>query len=73
MKIVSVNQDRYVVLETVSVPKAQSGDSEQLKKTHFLADTVLRTDNSLSICSKIVDVEFDEIKDTKGENLDTYM
>jgi hypothetical protein len=73
MKIVSVNQDRYVVLETVPVPKAKSVDSEQLKKRHFLADTVLRKDNTLYICYKIIDAEFIEIKDNKGENVDTYM
>lgn len=73
MKIVSVNQDRYVVLETVPVPEIESVDSEQLKKRYFLADTVLRKDNTLYICSKIIDAEFVEIKDNKGENVDTYM
>jgi len=59
-KILSVNDDRYIVLGTVSVNSGYTTD--QLKTMWGLADTVLRNDNTYYVCSKIIDAEFTMVK-----------
>ncbi len=59
MKIVTIGDDGYIVLGKVSVNTNQSGD--ELKSQYRLADTILRNQNELFICMKIIDVEFYDI------------
>ena len=56
MKIITVGDDGYIVLGKVSVNT--SYDTDQLKSQWRLADTILRNQNELYICMKIIDVEF---------------
>jgi|TARA_Y100000296_G_scaffold11110_1_gene12804 hypothetical protein len=59
-KILSVNDDRYIVLGTVSVDSGYTPD--KLKTMWRLADTVLRNDNTFYVCSKIIEAEFTTVK-----------
>jgi len=59
-KILSVNDDRYIVLGTASVNSGYTPD--KLKTMWGLADTVLRNNNTYYVCSKIVDAEFTMVK-----------
>jgi hypothetical protein len=59
-KLLSVNDDRYIVLGTVSVNSGYTTD--QLKTMWGLADAVLRNDNTYYVCSKIIDAEFTMVK-----------
>ena len=59
MKIVTIGDDGYIVLGKVSVNTNQSSD--ELKSQYRLADTILRNQNELFICMKIIDVEFYDI------------
>ena len=59
MKIITVGDDGYIVLGKVSVNTNQSSD--ELKSQYRLADTILRNQNELFICMKIIDVEFYDI------------
>ena len=59
-KFVEVGNDRYVVLGTVSVDSGYSTD--QLKNMWALADTVLKNGNQYYICSRIIEAEFEELK-----------
>jgi len=59
-KILSVNDDRYIVLGTASVNSGYTPD--ELKTMWSLADTVLRNDNTYYVCSKIIDAEFTMVK-----------
>ena len=63
MKIININDDRYVVRGTVSAQKVTNISTEELKNRYSLADTVLRNGDTLYICMKIIDVEFEDIND----------
>ena len=56
MKIITVGDDGYIVLGKVSVNTNRSSD--ELKSQWRLADTILRNQNELYICMKIIDTEF---------------
>ena len=56
MKIITVGDDGYIVLGKVSVNTSYS--TEELKSQWRLADTILRNQNELYICMKIIDTEF---------------
>ena len=58
-KIIKINDDRYMILGTVSV--ASGYNTEELKSMWRLADTVLRNGNEFYICNKIIDAEFYDI------------
>ena len=58
-KIITVGDDGYIVLGRVSVNT--SYDTDQLKSQWRLADTILRNQNELYICMKIIEVEFNDI------------
>ena len=60
MKLVTVNDDLFVVCGTVLVEKVITS-TEELKSQYRLADTVLRNGDSYYICQKINDVEFEDI------------
>jgi hypothetical protein len=63
LQIINVNDDRYVVRGTVSAQKVTNISTEELKNRYSLADTVLRNGDTLYICMKIIDVEFEDIND----------
>ena len=63
MQIINLNDDRYVVRGTVSAQKVTNISTEELKNRYSLADTVLRNGDTLYICMKIIDVEFEDIND----------
>ena len=63
MQIINVNDDKYVVQGTVSAQKVTNISTEELKNRYSLADTVLRNGDTLYICMKIIDVEFEDIND----------
>ena len=56
MKIITVGDDGYIFLGKVSVNT--SYDTDQLKSQWRFADTILRNQNELYICMKIIDTEF---------------
>ena len=56
MQIVTIDGEGYIVLGVVSVNT--SYDTDQLKSQWRLADAVLRNNQELYICMKIIDVEF---------------
>ena len=60
MKLITVNDDLYVICGTVLVEKVITC-TEELKSQYRLADTVLRNGDSYYICQKINDVEFEDI------------
>ncbi len=62
MQIINVNDDRYVVRGTVSVHKVTNLTTEELKNQYSLVDTVLRNGDTLYICMKIIDGEFEDFK-----------
>ena len=59
MQIVSVKNDRYLVLGTVSVN--QVTNTNTLKQKYFLSDAVLRNGDQYFICMKLVDIEYEDI------------
>jgi len=59
VRFISVNNDRYVVLGTVSVETGYT--TQQLKDMYTLADTVLRNGKEYFICMKVIEAEFDDI------------
>jgi len=59
MKIVTIGDDSYMILEEVSVETEYTG--EQLKSQYRLADTILRNNNKFYICMKIINAEFNMI------------
>ena len=61
MQIINVNDDRYVVQGTVSAQKVTNITTDQLKDRYSLADTVLRNGDTLYMCMKIIDAEFDDV------------
>ena len=63
MKIISANDDRYVVLVTVSVNKVTelAKTPSELKQLYTLADAVLRNGDIYFICNKIIEAEWKEV------------
>ena len=59
MQIVTVDGEGYIVLGRVSVNT--SYDADQLKSQWRLADTILRNQNELFICMKLIEAEFKDI------------
>ena len=57
-QIITVNEDRYLVLGTV--PATQDYSPEQLKQ-EWNADTVLRNGNTLYLTTKLIEAEFEDI------------
>jgi len=57
-QIITVNEDRYLVLGTV--PATQDYSPEQLKQ-EWKADTVLRNGNTLYLTTKLIEAEFEDI------------
>ena len=56
MQIVTVDGEGYIVLGKVSVNTSYS--TEELKSQWRLADTILRNQNELYICMKMIQAEF---------------
>ena len=59
MKIITVGDERYMLLGKVSVDCGYT--PEELKTQWRLADAVLRNGNELYICSKLIESEFKDI------------
>ena len=59
MKIITVGDDGYIVLGRVSGNTSYS--TEELKSHWRLADTILRNQNELFICMKLIEAEFKDI------------
>ena len=62
MRIIDVDDIKYVVRGTVLASKVTHLSTEELKKQYSLADTVLRNGDTLYICMKIIDGEFVDFK-----------
>jgi len=60
MQIINVNDDKYVVCGTVSAHKVTDITTDQLKDRYSLADAVLRNGDTLYICMKTIDAEFED-------------
>ena len=58
-KIIAINDDRYMILGTVSASTEFSND--ELKQQYGLADTILRNKDQLYVCMKLIEAEWDEI------------
>jgi len=58
-QIITVSEDRYLVLGTV--PATQDYSPEQLK-LDWNADTVLRNGNTLYLTTKLIEAEFEDIE-----------
>ena len=58
-KIITINDDRYMILGTASVDCGWT--TEELKSQYSLADAVLRNGNEYYICSKLINAEWEEI------------
>ena len=58
-QIITVNEDRYLVLGTV--PATQDYSPEELKR-EWHADTVLRNGNTLYLADKLIEAEFEDIE-----------
>ena len=63
MRIISANNDRYVVLGTVLAKKVTElvNAPQELKKLYNLADAVLLNGDTYYICNKIIDAEWKEV------------
>ena len=59
MQIIAIGDERYMTLGVVSVDCGYN--TEELKTMWRLADTVLRNENKLYICSKLMEAEFKDI------------
>ncbi len=59
MELITIGDDRYMVLEKVSVDSGYS--IEELKSMWGLADTVIRNGDTLYICSKLIVAEFYDV------------
>jgi len=59
MKIITVGDDGYITLGIVSVNTSYEAD--QLKSQWRLADAILRNQNELFICMKLIEAEFEDI------------
>ena len=56
MEIVAIGDEGYIILGIVSANT--SYDTDQLKSMWRLADTILRSDDKLYVCQKIIKAEF---------------
>ena len=56
MEIVTIGDEGYIILGIVSVNT--SYDTDQLKSMWRLADTILKSDDKLYVCQKIIKAEF---------------
>ena len=56
MEIVTIGDEGYIILGIVSVNTSYGTD--QLKSMWRLADTILRSDDKLYVCQKIIKAEF---------------
>ena len=56
MEIVTIGDEGYIILGIVSANT--SYDTDQLKSMWRLADTILRSDDKLYVCQKIIKAEF---------------
>ena len=63
MQIITVNDDKYVVRGQVLADKVTDVPADELKKRYSLADTILRNGDTLYICMKVIEVEFEDIQD----------
>ena len=61
MQIITVNDDKYVIRGKVSADKVTNISTNELKKRYSLADTILRNGDTLYICMKVIEVEFEDI------------
>ena len=63
MRIISANNDRYVVLGTVLAKKVTKlvNAPQELKKLYNLADAVLLNGDTYYICNKIIEAEWKEV------------
>ena len=59
MEIVTIGDEGYIVLGIVSVNTSR--DTDQLKSMWRLADTILRSNDKLYVCQKIIEAEFEMI------------
>ena len=59
MEFIAIGGERYMILGVVSVDCGYN--TEELKTMWRLADTVLRNENKLYICSKLMEAEFKDI------------
>ena len=58
-QIITVNEDRYLVLGTV--PASLDYSPEELKRD-WNADTILRNDNTLYLTTKLIEAEFEDLE-----------
>ena len=58
-QIITVNEDRYLVLGTV--PASLDYSPEELKQD-WNADTVLRNGDTLYLTTKLIDAEFEDLE-----------
>jgi hypothetical protein len=58
-QIITVNEDRYLVLGTV--PASSDYSPEDLKRD-WNADTVLRNGNTLYLTTKLIEAEFEDLE-----------
>ena len=69
MQLITVNNERYLVLSTVSAHKiAPEVTTKDLKKRVYLADTVLKNGDTYYLCMKCIDVEFEELDTYESRN-----
>ena len=61
MQIITVNDDKYVVRGKVLADNVTDVPADELKKRYSLADTILRNGDTLYICMKVIEVEFEDI------------
>tara|TARA_A100001391_G_C4867050_1_gene224186 strand:+ start:230 stop:418 length:189 start_codon:yes stop_codon:yes gene_type:complete len=62
LKIINLNDDRYVICGTVSADKVMNKSAEFLKKKYSLADSVLRRGDTFYICMKMIEGEYEDLK-----------
>jgi len=61
MKLIDVNNDKYIVCGTVLADRVINISTNELKKRYSLADTVLRNGDTFYICMKVIEAEFEDI------------
>jgi len=59
MELITIGDDRYMVLVKVSVDSGYT--IEELKSMWGLADTVIRNGDTLYVCSKLIEAEFYDV------------
>ena len=63
MRFITVRDIKYLIISTVLAAKVLEVTTEELKKRYTLVDTVLKNGDSLYLCMKCIDVEFEELED----------